>query len=87
MSRDIYDIFGNETRVKLIRCLSERPKNVGELILVCGMSQSAVSQHLAKLKEAKLVSTEKHGQEVWYTLTYKKAARISELLNELQKEI
>ncbi len=68
MQSDVYTALGNPTRVKLLQCLGEKPKSVTELINSCGLSQSAVSQHLAKLKEAGLVVARKEGQVVWYTV-------------------
>lgn len=87
MSYTIYSALGNEVRAKLLLCLSKKAKNVTELISTCGLAQSAVSQHLAKLKSAQLVETKKEGKEIMYFLKYKKAAEISRLLQELQKEV
>ena len=87
MSCTIYSAFGNEVRVKLLLCLSQKAKNVTELIRTCGLAQSAVSQHLRKLKSAQLVETKKEGKEIRYFLKYKKAAEIARLLQVLQKEV
>ena len=54
----------------LILCqLVDGEKSVGELCHAIDLSQSAVSQHLARLREAGLVGTEKRGQMVYYRLT------------------
>ena len=87
MTYDIYSAFGNQVRTKLILCLAKKPKNVTELINTCHLSQSAVSQHLSKLKKSGIVETKKEGQVVWYSLKYKKAADISSLLVSLEKEV
>jgi len=87
MNYDIYSAFGNQTRTKLILCLANKSKNVTELIQTCGLSQSAVSQHLAKLKKSGIVETKKEGKEVWYRLKFKKAADISKLLLSLEQEV
>ena len=87
MPYDVYSAFGNQVRTKLILCLAEKPKNVTELINTCHLSQSAVSQHLSKLKKSGIVETKKEGQVVWYKLKYKKAADISSLLVSLEKEV
>lgn len=87
MPVNIYPIFGNEIRSKLILCLDDKPKNVTELIGTCGLSQSAVSQHLAKLRHCGLVSVRKNGQEVYYKLKYKTAVKISKLLIKLNQEV
>jgi ArsR family transcriptional regulator, arsenate/arsenite/antimonite-responsive transcriptional repressor len=87
MDMDIYSALGNQVRAKLILCLAKKSKNVTQLISNCGLAQSAVSQHLTKLKKAKLVETKKEGKEVFYQLKYQKAADISKLLMELEKEM
>lgn len=86
MGYDIYSAFGNQIRTKLMLCLASKPKNVTELISNCGLAQSAVSQHLAKLKLSGLVGTKKVGKEVYYSLKYKKAAEIGKLLLSLERE-
>jgi ArsR family transcriptional regulator, virulence genes transcriptional regulator len=87
MAYDIYSAFGNQIRTKLILCLAQRSKNVTQMIQTCGLSQSAVSQHLAKLKKSGVIKSEKEGKEVWYSLKYKKAAEISKLLLSLEQEM
>lgn len=82
---DIYKIFANKTRNILILCLSDSPKNVGELIKVCGLSQSALSQHLSKLKSANLLQTKRQGKKIIYSLKDKKTADISRLLISIDK--
>jgi DNA-binding transcriptional ArsR family regulator len=87
MSTSVYSALGNEIRAKLVLCLSQKPKNVSEMIQVCGLAQSAVSQHLMKLKESGIVKTTKKGKEIYYSLKHKKAADISKLFLSLEKEI
>lgn len=87
MTDDVYSVFGNQIRSKLILCLAKKSKNVTELIKTCGLSQSAVSQHLGKLKKFGIVETKKDGKAVWYSLKYKKAADISKLLLSLEQEV
>jgi ArsR family transcriptional regulator len=73
--------------VKIILCLARKQKNVSQLIQSCALSQSAVSQHLLKLKKSGIVEAKKDGKEVWYSLKYKKAADISRLLQKLEQEV
>ncbi len=80
MKPNILSSLSNHTRLKLLVCLSENEKNVTQLISNCGLSQSAVSQHLEKLRLANLVIARKKGKEVYYSLTSKKIARISKNL-------
>jgi DNA-binding transcriptional ArsR family regulator len=77
-SKNVLRAFSSLPRIKILICLKEKEKNVGELIKNCGLSQSAVSQHLKKLKNWGLVSCQKQGKEVYYKLTKKQAALIAE---------
>ena len=87
MTYDIYSAMGNRIRANLVLCLADKPKNVTDLIRTCGLAQSAVSQHLTKLKEAGLVKTKRSGTSIVYSLAHKKAAEISKLLIKLSKEV
>ena len=69
--RDVSEDFallGDRTRLRILRLLAERPLTVGELTGPLGVSQSAVSQHLARLRHAGLVIDERQGQQVLYHL-------------------
>lgn len=76
----------SEVRLKLVLCIGEKEKTVNELISNCGLSQSAVSQHLLKLKEAGIVSDNKKGREVFYSLKNQKFAKVSKELLNLERE-
>lgn len=68
--------LGNENRLMVCCALGGKELCVGELNKLVPLSQSALSQHLARLREAGLVSTRKEGQTVYYQLSGDKAARI-----------
>jgi len=79
--------FANKTRLKLLMCLGQGDKNVTELIKICGLSQSAVSQHLEKLRKARLIFGRKNGKEIVYKLTNTRSAEIAKNLLQLEKEV
>ena len=65
---DLFKMFGDSTRAKILSCLQIRDLYVGELAEVLGMSVSAVSHQLRVLRGAKLVKGTKEGKEVKYSL-------------------
>lgn len=83
----VLSALNNETRLQLILCLSKKPKSVSEMIAICGLSQSAVSQHLSKLRLTGLVTTEKRGKTVYYSLAHPQSADISLLLQKFIQEV
>jgi DNA-binding transcriptional ArsR family regulator len=82
---DFSGIFSNITRVKILSCLAEKNKNVTDLIRNCGLSQSAVSQHLKKLKNMGMVDYEIKGRERLYRLKHFEAGDISNRILKLIK--
>jgi DNA-binding transcriptional ArsR family regulator len=86
MRSNILKALANPVRLQLLTCLSKGPRNVTQLISNCGLSQSAVSQHLEKLRQAGLVSSRRDGKEIFYQLTSKKTAKISSLLQNFLKD-
>ncbi|ARN57299.1 ArsR/SmtB family transcription factor [Sedimentisphaera salicampi] len=65
---EISKVLGVDTRIKIIRLLSERCLCVGELAEELGITAGAVSQHLRILRSAGAVLSEKRGYFVHYCL-------------------
>ncbi|MEQ9438465.1 MAG: metalloregulator ArsR/SmtB family transcription factor [Cyclobacteriaceae bacterium] len=62
-------LAGNEVRLKILFLLDEEAELcVCDLSDILGMKISAISQHLRKLKDGKIVLTKKIGQTVFYRL-------------------
>jgi DNA-binding transcriptional ArsR family regulator len=60
--------MGNPQRLRILLLLAEHERSVIELEAIVGLSQSAVSQHLARLRQAKLVRFRRDGQMTFYAL-------------------
>ena len=73
--------LGNEKRLMLLCLLVEGERSVGELNARLDLSQSALSQHLAVLREDKLVTTRREAQTIYYSLAEGPAQRIIDTLH------
>ncbi len=62
--------LSNLTRLNLIKCLGDKEKTVTDLVQSCGLSQSAVSQHLSKLRNSGLLAVIKRGRFCYYFVKY-----------------
>ena len=65
---ELFKMFGDPTRAKILQCLQIRDLYVGEIADILDMSISAVSHQLRVLRSAKLVKGTKEGKEVKYSL-------------------
>lgn len=63
---DVLKAIADPTRFQILYAVSERECSVGELAELVGAHVAAVSQHLAKLRAAGLVSSRREGTRVFY---------------------
>lgn len=64
----LFQAISDDNRQKILAFLEERDHCVGDLVERFSLSQSAVSKHLAVLKNAGLVDDKRCGQQVIYSL-------------------
>ena len=77
-------LLGNEKRLLVLCFLAARGETtVGELVDVVKLSQSALSQHLAKLRADGLVAFRRTSQTLHYSIADDKALRVLRVLKEI----
>ena len=79
--------LANESRLMIMCVLSEGEVSVGQLNQRIKISQSALSQHLAVLREQGLVQTRRESQTIYYRLADTAAMNIIELLRKAYCEV
>jgi ArsR family transcriptional regulator len=67
-SVEVLSLLGDESRLRLCVLLLERELCVGDLVKITGISQSRVSTHLGRLREAGVVRDRRQGVQSFYTL-------------------
>jgi ArsR family transcriptional regulator, lead/cadmium/zinc/bismuth-responsive transcriptional repressor len=65
---ELFDVFSDPNRVRLISVLAAGEQNVGTLVEAVGLSTSAVSHQLRMLRQLRLVVARKDGRQVHYSL-------------------
>ena len=75
--------MGNERRLLILCHLAEGEKSVGELEEFIDLSQSALSQHLARLRRDGLVQTRRKAQTIFYSIDSAAAAAVMLALQDL----
>jgi DNA-binding transcriptional ArsR family regulator len=64
---EVSRMLSDGTRLRILWCLQEE-QSVGELAVAVDKAPAAVSQHLAKLRLARLVRTRRDGNTIFYRL-------------------
>jgi DNA-binding transcriptional ArsR family regulator len=71
-------MLAEPTRLRILWALFSGEQSVGRLAELVGVAPSAVSQHLAKLRLARLVSTRREGTRIFYAATDDHVRRLTE---------
>ena len=65
---ELFKIFGDSTRIKILYVLFESEMCVCDIAQLLGMTQSAISHQLRSLKQSRLVKARREGKTVFYSL-------------------
>lgn len=76
-------VLANERRLMILCQLADGELSVGALTPRIGVSQSALSQHLAVLREEGVVATRREGQTIWYRIADPAAVKVVTTLAEI----
>jgi ArsR family transcriptional regulator len=80
---DKLKLLSDKSRLSMLALLRERELCVCEFVDILGLSQPGVSQHLAKLKAAGLVSESRRGQWIYYSLQLEGAPYVQDVLKHV----
>lgn len=84
---EIFKVFGDSTRMKIISALLEDELCVGDIAIITNSTPSAISHQLRVLKQAKLVKFRKEGKIVYYSLDDEHVKEIYEKGREHVEEV
>ncbi|MBK8020872.1 MAG: winged helix-turn-helix transcriptional regulator [Chloroflexi bacterium] len=77
-----YEALADPTRRRILDLLRERPRLVGELAELLGISQPGTSKHLKVLRDTGLVSVRQDAQRHWYELRPEPLAEVDQWLTQ-----
>ena len=84
---EVFKIFGDSTRIKIIYALKLSELCVSDLAFITNSSDSAISHQLRILKQAKLVKSRKEGKAVYYSLKDEHVIKLFEIGREHIEEL
>lgn len=76
---ELFKVFGDSTRMKIISALLNNELCVGELANITNTTSSAISHQLRVLKQAKLVKYRRDGKTIYYSLDDDHVSKLYEI--------
>ncbi len=86
ISKEIADLLkkiANPIRLQILCHILNKSQNVSELMQKINISQSPLSQHLAILKNSKIIEFKKHGKYIFYSIKDEKIKQILSFLGNI----
>jgi ArsR family transcriptional regulator len=80
---ELFKALGHPARIRILEVLSDGERSVGELQPLVGIELSHLSQQLAVLRRARLVTSRKEGSSVFYTVKDKLVAELLRVAKRL----
>lgn len=87
MHRNICQALGDPKRIQILYALHENPQNVTTLANSLETPQPTISRHLAVLRQRSLVSTERNGTEVIYSLAEPRMIDILDVMRTMLRDM
>lgn len=84
-AEDVAGLFkqlANPYRLMILCCLSDNELTVGDLNQSIDLSQSALSQHLAKLRDNNIVATRRVSQTIFYRIADTKIEELLDIVHQ-----
>lgn len=82
---ELLSAMANEKRLEILRLLQHTEVKVSDLAKLVGLSMSAVSQHLFKLRELNVVTTRRFGQEIYYFSHHNGVRMMLKCIDEIER--
>ncbi len=79
----LFHALGHPVRLHILEILSQGPSCVCDLVALTGKRQPYISQHLATLRSAELVTAERQGLSICYQLNDARLAELKQLISTL----
>lgn len=87
LHKTVCQAVNDPKRIQILYALSESPRNVTELSQALEMPQPTVSRHLGILRQRSIVSTQRDGAAVIYSLANGKVVQILDLMRVLMRDV
>lgn len=82
LQESTFKVIANQKRLEILQLLRNEELSVSEMVEMLGVRQANLSQHLALLRQHRLVTTRRSGLNVYYRLADKRIAQSIKLIRE-----
>ncbi len=86
LHRNICQAFADPKRIQILYALHDQPQNVSALVEMLDIPQPTVSRHLAVLRQRALVTTEREGTSVVYSVADPRMIDVLDIMRQVMRD-
>jgi len=86
LEEEVFKVLANEKRLEIMQLLRNGELNVSDMILMLGLRQANLSQHLTLLRQVGLVDVNKKGREIYYRIADEKMCNAIDLIHDFVRD-
>ncbi len=79
--------LSDPTRLMILYALNDKPRNVTAIAKLLDIPQSTISRHLAVLRQRSLVTSQRNGMAVTYSLSDTRIIKVLDLMREVLRDV
>ena len=83
IQEEMFKILANQKRLEIIQLLGGRELSVSQMVEMLGLPQANLSQHLALLRQTKVVTSRRDGQTIFYQLTDRRMSAALDMIKDI----
>lgn len=80
-------VLGHPVRLRIVECLEDGERTVGDLQEALDATQAAVSQQLARMRAAGIVTGRRDGVNVWYSIADERVVQMLDCLRHCHVDV
>jgi DNA-binding transcriptional ArsR family regulator len=86
LQAELCQAMSHPIRLEIVHLLRDGPKHVGDLAQMMGRPHTTISRHLATLRNAGVIVSQRQGQEVFYQVANPKIVNVCDLMRQVLAE-
>lgn len=86
LQEEVFKVLANQKRLEIIQLLNNRELSVTQMVTMLGIAQSNLSQHLASLRQAKIVSSRRDGHIIYYRLSDARVSKACDMIKDVLRD-
>lgn len=86
LQEEVFKVLASQKRLEIIQLLNNRELSVTQMVTMLGIPQANLSQHLASLRQARIVTSRRDGHIIYYRLSDMRVSAACDMIKDVLRD-